>query len=68
MVGVLHVRRSEKIIGTNFYRLILLIRLNCVEILKHFATEKLYIRLYIVQELLWTYDILPQKIIPEDLI
>ena len=39
MVGFLHARRWEKRNRTNFYRAILLMCINNIEVLKHFATK-----------------------------
>ena len=49
MVGFLHVRRWEKRNGTSFYREVLLIRINSIEVHNFFSTENYTWRLDIVQ-------------------
>ena len=50
----LHVRRWEKRNITNFYRLILLIRISSIELFKDFVTANYTQRLNIVQKSCWT--------------
>ena len=68
MVKFLNVRRWKKRNRTNFYRVILLIHMNSIEVLKNFDTVNYTQRLDIVQKSYEGLVILPQKTIHENLI
>ena len=68
MVKFLNVRRWKKRNRTNFYRVILLIHINSIEVLKNFDTVNYTQRLDIVQKSYEGLVILPQKTIHENLI
>ena len=68
MVKFLNVRRWKKRNRTNFYRVILLIHINSIEVLKNFGTVSYTQRLDIVQKSYERLVILPQKTIHENLI
>ena len=68
MVKFLNVRRWKKRNRTNFYRVILLIHINSIEVLKNFDTVNYTQRLDIVPKSYEGLVILPQKTIHENLI
>ena len=68
MMKFLNVRRWKKGNRTNFYRVILLIHINSIEVLKNFDTVNYTQRLDIVQKSYEGLVILPQKTIHENLI
>ena len=68
MMKFLNVRRWKKRNRTNFYRVILLIHINSIEVLKNFDTVNYTQRLDIVQKSYEGLVILPQKTIHENLI
>ena len=68
MVKFLNVRRWKKRNRTNFYRVILLIHINSIEVLKNFDTVNYTQRVDIVQKSYEGLVILPQKTIHENLI
>ena len=68
MLKFLNVRRWKKRNRTNFYRVILLIHINSIEVLKNFDTVNYTQRLDIVQKSYEGLVILPQKTIHENLI
>ena len=68
MLKFLNVRRWKKRNRTNFYRVILLIHINSIEVLKNFGTVSYTQRLDIVQKSYERLVILPQKTIHENLI
>ena len=68
MLKFFNVRRWKKRNRTNFYRVILLIHINSIEVLKNFGTVSYTQRLDIVQKSYERLVILPQKTIHENLI